>query len=191
MGRSVSTVHRWLSQLEREGPDGRHDGKSPSRPRLLTPEQERLIQEDLDGPPSDSGFAHGSWNARMLAGRIGDRSGIIPCSRRTALRIAGRLGFSTCKRWSVPSNSATPEEQAAFIEKMKGTIAGWKEEGRTLLAVDAVTLRDSPTLLDSPTSGRGLRRRGGKEHRPRQPLQKVQPPDRGSGGRHAGPVIPR
>ena len=65
----------------------------------------------------------GSWNAKMLARRIGDRFGIIPCSRRTALRIAGRLGFSTCKPWSIPYNSATPEEQAAFIEKMKETIA--------------------------------------------------------------------
>ncbi|MCE2509331.1 MAG: hypothetical protein J4G04_08625 [Nitrosopumilaceae archaeon] len=39
---------------------------------------------------------------------------------------------------------------------MRGTIAGWKEEGRTVLAIDAATLRDSPVLR------RGLRRRGGK-----------------------------
>ena len=180
-----STVHRWQHRLEREGPDGRHDRRGPGRPRLLAPEQERPIKEDLDGPPSESGFGRGSWNARMLAGRIGERFGIIPCSRRTALRIAGQLGFSTCKPWSIPYNGATPEDQAAFIEKMKGAITRWKEGGRTLPAVDAAILQDSPT------SGRGLRRRGGKEHRPHQPLQKVQPPDRCSGGRHAGPAIPR
>ena len=155
-GRHPSTVHRWLYRLEREGSEGRHDRRGPGRPRLLTPEQERLIKEDLDGPPSESGFGRGSWNARMLARRIGDRFGIIPYSRRTALRIAGRLGFSTCKPRSIPYNSATPEEQAAFIEKMKGTIARWKEEGRTVLAVDAAT------LLDSPATGMGLRRRGGR-----------------------------
>ena len=155
-GRHPNTIHRWLNRLERKGLEGRHDWRDPGRPRLLTLEQERLIKEDLDGPPSESGFGRGSWNAKMLARRIGDRFGIIPCSRRTALRIAGRLGFSTCKPWFIPYNSATPKEQAAFIEKMKETIARWKEEGRTLLAVDAVTLRDSPT------SSRGLRRRGGK-----------------------------
>ncbi len=91
-GRHPSTIHRWLCRLEREGPEGRHDRWGPGRPRLLTPEQERLIQEDLDGPPSESGFGRGSWNAKMLARRIGDRFGITPCSQRTALRIAGRLG---------------------------------------------------------------------------------------------------
>ncbi len=118
----------------------------------MTPEQERLIEEDPDGPPSESGFGRGSWNSGVVARRIGGRFGIA-CSRRIALRIAGRLGFSTCKPWSIPYNGAAPEEQAAFIERTKWTIAGWKEEGRTVPAVDAATLRDSPT------SGRGLRRR--------------------------------
>ena len=90
----------------------------------------------------------------MLARRIGGRFGVA-CSRRTALRVAGRLGFSTCKPWSVPYNSATPEEQAEFI-KNRDTIARWREEGRAVLAVDATTLRDSPV------SRRGLRRRGKK-----------------------------
>ena len=118
-----STVHRWLHRPEREGPEGRHGRRGPGRPWLLTSEQEQSIKEDLDGPPSDSGFVRGIRNARMIAGRIGDRFGIISCSRRTALRIAGRLGFSTCKPWSMSYNGATPEEQAAFIEETKGTIS--------------------------------------------------------------------
>ena len=32
MGRGISTTHRWLFRMGREGPDGRHDGKSPGRP---------------------------------------------------------------------------------------------------------------------------------------------------------------
>ena len=75
---------------------------------------------------------------------------------RCAVPQAVRLGFSTCKPWSIPYNGATPEERAAFIEEARGIITGWNEEGRTLLAVDAATLRDSST------SGRGLRRRGGR-----------------------------
>ena len=116
-----STIHRWLHRLERECSDGRYDRWSPGRPRLLALEQERSIKEDLGGPPSDSGFVRGSWNAGMLARRIVDKFDVITCSRRTALRIADRLGFSTCKPWSIPYNSATtPEEQAVFIEETRG-----------------------------------------------------------------------
>ena len=155
VGRHFSTVHRWLYRMERDGLECRHDRKSPGRPRFLTPEQEGVVEEDLDKPPSESGFDRGSWNSRMLARRICGRFGII-CSRRTALRVAYRLGFSTCKPRPMPYNSATPEEQEEFINNHRDTIARWREEGRAILAVDAATLRDSPT------SRRGLRRRGGK-----------------------------
>ena len=155
VGRHTSTVSRWLRRMECDGLEARHDGKSPGRPRKLDPEQEGAIEEDLDKPPDESGFVRGSWNAKMVARRILERFGTAR-SRRTALRVAHRLGFSVRKPWSIPWNGATPKEREEFIEKTRATIARWKEEGRAVLAVDAATLRDSPT------SGRGLRRRGGK-----------------------------
>ena len=155
VGRDPSTVSRWLRRMECEGLEARHDGKSPGRPRQLDPEQERVIEGDLDRPPDDSGFVRGSWNSKMVARRILNRFGIT-CSRRTALRVARRLGVSVRKPWSVPYNCATSEEQEEFIEKTRTTIARWKAEGRTVVVIDAATLRDSPT------SGRGLRRRGRK-----------------------------
>ena len=154
VGRNPSTVSRWLRRMECEGPEARHYTKSPGRPRNLDPEQERTIEEDLDKPPDESGFVRGSWNSRMVARCILNRFGIT-CSRRTALRVAHRLGFSVRKPRSIPYNSATPEEQAEFVEKTRATIARWKAEGRTVVAIDAATLRDSPT------SRRG--RRGGKD----------------------------
>ena len=96
VGRNPSTVSRWLRRMECEGPEARHDNKSPGRPRKLDPEQERTIEEDLDKPPDESGFVRGSWNSRMVARRILNRFGIT-CSRRTALRVARRLGFSVRK----------------------------------------------------------------------------------------------
>ena len=54
-GRGVSTVRRWLSRMERKVPDGRHDGKSPGRPLLSNPEQEKAIKGDLDGTPRERG----------------------------------------------------------------------------------------------------------------------------------------
>lgn len=44
-------------------------------------------------------------------------------------RIAGRLGFSTCKPRSTPYNSTTPKERATFIKKMKSIITRM-ERGR-------------------------------------------------------------
>ena len=32
MGRGVGTIHRWLSRMKREGPEGRHDDRSLGRP---------------------------------------------------------------------------------------------------------------------------------------------------------------
>lgn len=64
MGRGVSTIHRWLPKMKREGLERRHDDKSPDRPRLLSPEQERTVEADLTGPPRECGFGRGSWNVR-------------------------------------------------------------------------------------------------------------------------------
>ena len=145
-----------MASTKREGPNGRHDGKSPGRPRLLNPGQEKAIEGDLDGPPCDSGFERGSWNARMVARRILERFG-VPYSVRSAIRLVHRLGFSVRKPRPAPWNGATPEEQTEFINKGRSTAARWRAEGRTVVAVDAATLRDSPV------SRRGIRRRGGRE----------------------------
>lgn len=156
MGRGIGTIYRWLFRMEREGPECRHDAKSPGRPRLPNPEQKKVIEKDLDGMPRESGFERGSWNARMLAKRILDRFG-ISYSPRSAIRLAHRLGFPVRKPRYVPYNSATPEEQTEFIKTGRVTAARWRAEGRTVVAVDASTLRNSPV------SRRGIRRRGKRD----------------------------
>ena len=92
----------------------------------------------------------------MVVRRILDRFG-VPYSDRSAIRLAHRLGFSIRKPRPAPYNSATPEEQTEFIKKGQATAARWRAEGRTVVAIDAATLRDSPV------SRRGIRRRGGRE----------------------------
>ena len=142
-GRRGSTVHGWLLRLKREGLGRRYGRRSLGRPRLPAPGQERAVGEDLDRPPPEGGFSRGSWNSKMLAGLIGDWLGIA-CSRRTALGIADRLGFSACRLRSTPCNGATPGEQE-FIEKTRAAIDRWKAEGRAAPAVDAATVWDSTT----------------------------------------------
>ena len=57
MGRHISTVHRWLLRLNGTDLEHRHDKKSPGRPQSLTPEQEHMIENDLDKPQNESGFS--------------------------------------------------------------------------------------------------------------------------------------
>lgn len=37
VGREAGTIHRWLYRMEREGPEGRHDDRSPGRPPYPVP----------------------------------------------------------------------------------------------------------------------------------------------------------
>ena len=108
-GRPVSAIRGWLWRLKREGLGRRHDQKSPVMRRSLTPTQEGAIKEDLGKAPSESGFERGSWNSKLLAKLIHNRLGII-CSRKTAPKVAARLGFSTRKPRPAPRNGATAEE---------------------------------------------------------------------------------
>lgn len=78
--------------MERKGLERRHDAKSPRRPRLLNPEQERTIEGDLDGMPRNGGFERHIWNDEMLVGRMPERFG-APYSGGSAIRLAHRLGF--------------------------------------------------------------------------------------------------
>ena len=156
IGHPVSTIHGWLARLESGGLGRRYDNKSPGRPPRLTDEEQKAIGEDLDKSPTECGFGRGNWNSKMVVQRIWVRFGKV-CSRRSASGLARKLGFSYRKPRPIPYNSATPEEQEAFIEKAKETIAKWASEERIILALDAASLRDSPT------SRRGLRRRGGRD----------------------------
>ncbi len=88
----------------------------------------------------------------MLARHILERFG-VQYSSRSAIRLAHRLGFSVRKLRPAPYNSATPEEQRAFIKKGRAAASKLRVEGRVVVAVDAATLRDSPV------SRRGIRRR--------------------------------
>ena len=125
LGRGVGTIHRWLFKMEHEGLESRYDSKSPGRPRLLNREEERLIGNDLDGTPRESGFERGSWVSRMIVWRIRDRFD-IPYSRRSAIRLAHRLGFSFRKPRPIPYNCATPEEQEKLIRNGRVAATRWR-----------------------------------------------------------------
>ena len=95
----------------------------------------------------------GSWNGGMVARRILEWFG-VPYSR-SANRLAHRLGFSARKPPIHPVERR--HVRGAGEVHREGKDGRGKIYGRTVVAVDAATLRDSPV------SRRGLRRRGGRE----------------------------
>ena len=95
IGRGFSTVYRRLYRMEREGLECRYNAKSPGRPRLLNPEQERTIKVDLDETPRNIGFERGSWNARMLARHILEQFG-VQYSSRSLILPWGLCSVPTC-----------------------------------------------------------------------------------------------
>ena len=90
----------------------------------------------------------------MVARRILERFG-VPYSSRSAIRLAHRLGFSVRK----PPIRPVERRHAGGAEGVhrEGKSGRDKMEGRTVVAVDAATLRDLSA------SSKGIRRRGGRE----------------------------
>ena len=151
-----STIYGWLVRLQSEGLERRYDKKSPGRPPRLNQEQQSVIDECVDKSPQESGYDRGNWTGKMVARLILDKFG-VSYTHGGALKLAHRLGFSVRKPRPIPYNSATPEEQKAFIEETKKTIDRWRREDRYVLVIDAASLQDSPS------SKRGLRRKGGHD----------------------------
>ena len=87
--------------MVREGLDGKHDCKIHGRPRLLSLDQEKATEGELDDTPHNSGFERSGWSARMISGRILDRFD-ISYSTRSAIGLAHRLGFSVRKPRPAP-----------------------------------------------------------------------------------------
>lgn len=177
MGRGISTARRRLSGMKREGPDGRHDVERPGRPRLLSPEQEKSIEGDLDGTPRDGGFERDIWNAGMVAKRILERFG-VPYSR-SAIRLAHRLGFPFRKPRPAPRNGAALEGQGP-VRKGRATAARWRAG-------------PSWSSTRQPCATRPCRSRGsgaGEGEGSGQPLQAVHSHDRCPRGRRPGSAVP-
>ena len=128
--------------MEREGLGLRHDTKSLDRPRLLNPEQEKAIEEDLDGTPRDSGLERGNWNSKMVVRRILERFG-VPYSSRSAIMLAHRFGFFGQKAVAHPAHKRHVEGTEGVHREGEVTATRWRAEGRTVVAVDMAMLRDS------------------------------------------------
>ena len=107
MGRGVSTAHGGCPGWS-EGLDGKHDGKSPGRPRLLNPVQEKVSEGDLGGTPREGGFGRSSRNVGTVTRRILDRF-CVPCSWRSAVRLRTGLDSRSESRRSAPYDGVMRE----------------------------------------------------------------------------------
>ncbi len=60
------TVQRWVRRFERHGLAGLREGERTGRPRSLSPEQWRLLEEQVRRPPRECGLEGARWDARLL-----------------------------------------------------------------------------------------------------------------------------
>lgn len=95
--------------MEREGSEHRHDGNDPVRPRILSPEQDGAIEQDLDGAQRQGGLEWQQLERQDVAGCIRDRFG-ASYSRK---RPGDRFGFLVRKSPNHLYDSTTPGRQCS------------------------------------------------------------------------------
>ena len=153
IGKPKSTIHGWLLRLG-EGMERRYDRKGPGRPCRLSSSQRGSLDEALEKSPEKSGFQRGNWTARLVFRHILNTFN-VKYSADGALRLTARLNFSVREIRPVPYNSATGQEQEEYVKDTIKEIETYARKGYKVVCLDAAA------LVDSPTSSRGIRRRGG------------------------------
>ena len=115
---------RLACQVAPEGPRGRFDKRRGRRKRILDNRVLRKLKEWLDEDPAAHGFKSSDWHLDMILDLLRLRAG-VECSGRTLERALRRMHFSYRKiSRSVPHNSASEEEQEAFMVEAGIQIAG-------------------------------------------------------------------
>lgn len=120
LGVREETISRWWSQYEQEGPEflpGDRTGRPVGSGRLLSPEQEQAIQEQMDTKsPHELGIAAALWTRQAVQSLIQRQTG-----QRLAIRTVGeyldRWGYTPQK----PVRKAYRQDPAAVTEWLEKT----------------------------------------------------------------------
>jgi transposase len=119
LGVREETISRWWSQYEKVGPHalpGDRTGRPVCSGRMLTPEQEQAIQEQMDSKsPQELGIASALWTRKAVQALIQQQTG-----RRLAIRTVGEY----LRRWGYTPQKPVrkayrqdPEAVAEWLEK--------------------------------------------------------------------------
>ena len=91
-GEDRRTVQRWVAAFQQRGLEGLVDGRRPGRPRSLTPEQWKSVEQDLRGAPGDFGLVGHDWDGRLLSEHL-RRSHGVKLGVRQCQRLFGEMGM--------------------------------------------------------------------------------------------------
>ena len=134
--RPYSTIRDWLVRMHRRGPRGRFNKRRGMRKRILDNQVLRRLKAWLAEGPAAHGFKSSDWHLDMILELLRTRAG-VQCSGRTLARALRRIHFSYRKiSRPVPHNSATEEEQEAFMAEAGALIARLRDGEAAVFAGD-------------------------------------------------------
>lgn len=114
------TVAQYINNYKQRGLEGLIMGKSTGCPRLLTPEQEKVLYEVIaTKTPDQVGFGkRKNWNSNIACQWVKEQFN-IDYSKRGMLDVLHRLGLSyTHPTYTL--EKANPEKQELFREEFEG-----------------------------------------------------------------------
>jgi len=128
LGDAPRTVAYWVHRFERDGLTGLTEEERPGRPRRLSEEHIRDIDEALRRQPTDFGLTGNLWDGKTLSAYVKSQWE-LSLGTRQCQRLFRQLGFRLRKPRPLIA-SASPEDQA----RVKKTPAvGKKRRSRPLV----------------------------------------------------------
>jgi transposase len=124
LGDAPRTVAYWVHRFERDGLGGLTEEEKPGRPRRLSEEHLRSIDEALRRQPTDFGLTGNLWDGKTLSAYVTKQLD-VSLGTRQCQRLFRQLGFRLRKPRPL-IGSASPEDQ----DRVKKTPPVGKKRGR-------------------------------------------------------------
>lgn len=110
-----SALSRWITRVNRGGPEGLREKQRRGCPRKLSAEEEKEISADLLKSPRSLGYRQSNWDGKLLVRRIEKLYGVT-YSLSGVYSLLRRLGF-TVQRPTVLYGECSEETKAEFKKK--------------------------------------------------------------------------
>ncbi len=118
------TIYSWLKRLEQEPLEQAvQDDHRSGRPRKLTEEQQKQLEQTLQQPPTEAGIDAPAWTPTLLDGFLEETFDVdysIPSCRRL-MKEAG-LSYQKPRRTAA---EAEPDDRDEFHEELKKSDERW------------------------------------------------------------------
>lgn len=139
---SEATIREWLERFEKEGVEGLRDRPRAGRPRKVDVVAQKVIESQVETPPSTVGYLFGFWTVLALCSHLAKDFGLTvsPSGLRRAMHV---LGF----RWLRPKLDM-PKDDPNARDKMDRILQRLFAAGKetAILCLDECDLHLLPVL---------------------------------------------